>query len=443
LSVRKNPAILLTLLYLAFILYGTTIPFDLTTASPVLSDNINSIRWMPFQRAPGVRESIPDIASNLLLFIPLGLFICYAGLSAKRKRTPWSVFILTLTASAATSAITEAIQILSPSRITSLTDLLTNTIGAACGAVISFIFYHWARASLAGWCRREVLRSPAVLLLIVYASLLIIGTLVPLDASLDVDSIKQSLKSARLDPFRDPIPWSKVLGVLLWFAGLCYLLCHVLTAQIRRLPNILGILIALVISSLVALTTELAQIFIASRLTTTLDILAGTVGALYGGLLFALFNASALRGESSDHKLLRGGKLFWLALIHYLIYLVNEALHPYTFLYSPQLPRITLSTFLPFSSYYGNTSAMALFDFLCGIARFAPLGYLAQGYRTLTGKQSQWKSIAITLILGFFLEALQLGIAGRYADISDVIAAGCGGYVGFVVWRWYRRERAV
>jgi glycopeptide antibiotics resistance protein len=122
---------------------------------------------------------------------------------------------------------------------------------------------------------------------------------------------------------------------------------------------------------------------------------------------------------------------------------VNEALRPYTFLYLLPLPSITLSTFIPFSSYYGNTSAMALFDFLGGIARFAPLGFLVQGYRTLTGKQSQWKPIAISLILGFFLEALQLGIAGRYADISDVIAAGCGGYVGFVVWRWYRRERAV
>jgi len=40
--------------------------------------------------------------------------------------------------------------------------------------------------------------------------------------------------------------------------------------------------------------------------------------------------------------------------------------------------------------------------------------------------------------VGIVLEGLQLGVAGRYADISDVIAAGCGGYVGVVVWRWWQ-----
>jgi len=441
LSARKNPTILLTLLYLAFILYGTTIPFDLTTASSVISDNINSIRWLPFQRAPGVRESLPDIASNLLLFIPLGLFLSYAGFSSKRRRAPWAVFSLTWAAAAATSALTEVIQILSPSRITSLTDLLTNTMGAICGTAISFAFYRWARTPLAKWSRQEVLRSPAVLLLIAYASLLILGALAPLDVSLDVSSIKHSLKSARLNPISDPSPWSKMLGVFLWFAGLCYLLCHVIVARIRRLRNLLGILTALVLSSLVSLALELAQIFIASRLTTTRDILAGIAGAFYGCILFAPLNATVLRRDGSSREVLRGGKVFWLALLHYLLYLVNEALHPYTFLYPSSWPSITLSTFLPFSSYYAHTSSMALFDFLSGIARFAPLGYFVQGYRSLTSKRSKWKAVVISLILGFVLEGLQLGISGRYADISDVIAAGCGGYVGFAVWRWYRWER--
>lgn len=443
LSIRKNPAILLSLLYMAFILYGTTIPFDLTTASQVLSDSINSIRWMPFQRAPGVRESIPDIASNFLLFIPLGLFLSYAGFSAKRRRPPWSVFILTWTASAVISAITEAIQILSPSRITSLTDLLTNTMGAIFGTAVSFAFYRLARTPLAKWCRQEVLRSPAVLLFIAYAGLLILGALAPLDVSLDVSSIKEGLKSARLNPFSDPAPWPKMLGIFLWFAGLCYLLCHVLTACVRRLQNILAILTALVISSLMSFAVELTQIFIASRLTATRDILAGIAGAFYGGVLFALLNTTVLRGDGSAREPLRGEKVYWLTLVHYLVYLVHEALYPYTFHY-PTLPSgIPISIFLPFSSYYGRTNAMALFDFLGGVARFAPLGYFAQGYSAGTGTRAKWKAIALSLTLGIALEGLQLGIAGRYADISDVIAAGCGGYVGFVVWRWYRRDRAV
>jgi glycopeptide antibiotics resistance protein len=436
----SKPTVLLVLLYVAFILYGTTIPFDFTANSTIIQANLRAIRWTAFQRAPGVRESIPDMISNVLLFIPLGVLITYAGLSLRKKRPIWAVLIFSVMISAGMSALVETLQILSPSRTTSLTDFLTNGMGAICGMAIALAFTRWMKDPLAAWLRREALRSPAMILLIVYFALLALGALAPLDVSLDVGSIKDGLKSARLDPLADPTPWSKALANVLWFAGLSYLLCHVLIIHIRRLGSFLTILASLAMSAFLAFGLELAQIFISSRVTTTRDVLAGLLGALYGGILFILLNLPVLTRRTEDHKPLQGRSIFWLVLVHYLIFLFHEALYPYDFYLPPAVSSVVRTALLPFSAYYSKTNVLALFDFLGGIARFSPLGFLIQEHGLPSGKRRKWAAILLCLGLGTVLESLQLGIAGRYADITDVIAAGCGGYVGWAVWRWWKER---
>ena len=92
---------------------------------------------------------------------------------------------------------------------------------------------------------------------------------------------------------------------------------------------------------------------------------------------------------------------------------------------------------VPFASYYGKTNALALFDFLGGILRFIPLGFLLQGYGRAHRASRKWSAVLICLLTGILLEGMQLFVAGRYADSSDIIAAGCGGYAGWWLWRWW------
>lgn len=441
---RENPAFLLAILFAVFILYATSIPFDLTTDPQVISKSTATIRWIPFHRAAGVRESIPDVASNILLFIPLGILLTYAGLRAKRPVSKWLVLSIAILASAALSAAVETLQLLSPTRISSITDLMTNTIGAVCGSIISLVFFRWAREPLTACSRRSAIRSPELILLVAYIALMLISAVAPFDISLDVGSIKQGLKSARLDPLTDPTPWFKMLGTFIWFAGLCYLLCHVLVAYVRRLRKPSGIMLSLFISLLLACGLELAQIFISSRMMTTRDILAGFAGALYGCVLFSLLNLSFLLGRTPPPRgLLRGRVIYGLVLAHYLAFLAHTALYPYTFHLPASLWATIKPMLLPFSSYYGKTNALALFDFLGGIARFAPLGFMAQGHGLSSGKARKWPAVAICLVAGIVLEGAQLAVAGRYADSSDVIAAGCGGYLGVVLWRWWWEKRGM
>lgn len=103
-----------------------------------------------------------DFIANILLFLPLGFGL--GGLLAERKSTHVvRVFCVALIAFALSSGI-EVMQIYLPSRITSLYDILSNTLGAVLGEIIfsqygSFIVLHAEKGGkrLAGFFTAKML----------------------------------------------------------------------------------------------------------------------------------------------------------------------------------------------------------------------------------------------------------------------------------------------
>jgi glycopeptide antibiotics resistance protein len=385
-TTNKNSLVLLSL-FVLFIFYGTTLPYDLTSEGRVIRHNIDSIRWTPMTRPDGSRESIPDMVSNVLLFIPLGALIGWV-ISQRRKRVSWRlIFGLALFGSALLSGLVETLQLLSVSRITSVTDLLTNTFGGLLGAVLVALFLKLLPGSHLQWTDREHLPAPELLLVLAYAAVLFLSATVPFDVSLDIGHIKTGLRAVRLDPLSDPTPWSKMLGSALWMAGLSFLLG--LTLFRRKLRGqssggrLLAGLAALAGAALLTVALEFMQIFIGSRVAAVRDILAGLAGAVYGVLWFLLLRPSVpvSKEPSAQGKTrsFRSSRLFWPVAIHYLIFLVHGALYPYAFARPGNLSDLIAQALVPFASYYGKTNALALFDFLGGILRFIPLGFLLQG----------------------------------------------------------------
>jgi glycopeptide antibiotics resistance protein len=446
----KKAILLLLIIYIVFIIYSTTLPYDFTADPEVLRHTLHTIRWKPFIRLDGRRESIPDIVSNILLFFPLGLLLGYAACQAQRKWRRWSIPLIALAGSALLSGAVETAQLLSATRITSITDLLTNSAGGLLGAGLSVLFYLKLKEPLVSWGRRQALRSPLTLLTVVYAVFLILAFTIPLDLSLDVSSIKQGIKSAILDPIADPTPPVKMVSNFLWFAGLGFLLSRLFDrrSSARRSSSIrsrkgmfLPALAAIVCAGALAVLLELLQVFIISRVATTRDALVGLAGAVYAALLFLILPFSASdqrRGAAESTRPRRHDTVLSLVLFHYGLFLVHTALYPYVYHLPHDLLASARKALVPFSSYYGHTNTLALFDFLGGIARFAPLGFLLPGRGPSTAERGPWRSIIICALAGLVLEALQLGVAGRFADSSDFIAAGCGGYVGWLIWQWWR-----
>ena len=127
-SITSYGVKILWLLFTLFIFYGALIPFDFAFNNEQIISKIRHFHWVPFVDADGSRHSIPDVVQNILFFIPFGFL---GVLSFVRNKlfalflVPFFGFIISLNI--------EILQLTTRDRNTSITDLVSNTIGATVG----------------------------------------------------------------------------------------------------------------------------------------------------------------------------------------------------------------------------------------------------------------------------------------------------------------------
>jgi VanZ family protein len=76
---------------------------------------------------------VKDVVMNIAGFIPLGLIVC-ASLAGTRSR--WNAFLTATMGCGTLSFVIEVLQYFIPRRSSGVTDIITNTLGAALGAVL-------------------------------------------------------------------------------------------------------------------------------------------------------------------------------------------------------------------------------------------------------------------------------------------------------------------
>src|SRR5947209_18052375 len=75
----SNLPMVLWLASAAFIVYGTTIPFNFVADRRVALEHLARVTWHPLiSPDTGHRVSIPDFVGNVLLFTPFGCFGVWA-----------------------------------------------------------------------------------------------------------------------------------------------------------------------------------------------------------------------------------------------------------------------------------------------------------------------------------------------------------------------------
>ena len=128
---RRNYFTYLLVASLVIIFLATIYPFNFLSIQQ-LSDReiINSFVST---------TTINDYVRNILLFILLG--IALSGTIAVRRYSRWQMIVLSLLFSALLSGSIELIQVLLPSRISSLSDIFCNSLGGVVGATL----YCWHR----------------------------------------------------------------------------------------------------------------------------------------------------------------------------------------------------------------------------------------------------------------------------------------------------------
>ena len=398
----------LSLIYIIFIIYATTIPFTFIGSFEELARNLSSIRLTPYF-AGGRRESIFDIFSNIVLFMPFGF--CLVSVLRKPGQIVMAV-ILSCLSGLFISVVVEILQLFTVNRVSSVTDICNNGIGTFLGASAAVLYHNKISIFIKPYIKSFFKRP----LIEVYTGLTAAGILffaiVPFDFSLDMDDLKRGVKFflAHRTIFMEWKYMQSSVNNFLFF----FIFSFLGTFSIFNRAWI-SVMKFFLLTILFAAGIELMQFMIASRGSNISNLSFAAVGSC-GGILAAyrLYN---------ENNMMRTAKRCFI--VTYLIYVFFNYLFPFK-LVTNVTDNISVISFVPFAMYFVRTNLFSFADFFEQTFMFIPLGVL--GIMNLT--RSPKKSFAVGFVFGAVLELAQALVESRYCDITDAIMAGVGCYIG-------------
>lgn len=400
----------LWIVYIAFILYGATIPFRFTTDLALVRAHLAMVRLNPLvQPDTETRVSIPDEVQNVLFFLPFGVLGMLA--TDERRRGLGRVVALTLQG-AALSVFIEAVQLFTLDRVTSVADVATNTTGALVGALAANSIDRLTRRRLELAIRAGFTSNAAFRPFVAICVLVVVAAWEPFDVTLEFGMIVTKARALIRDVWQAGVPTDEGLA-LLHYALLTMGACGWLAATGRR--RVRSTSLALGVTAACGL--EAAQIFITSRMPGLEDAVVRAGGALAGIAIWPLWRR-------------RANWRLALALIAVAtsVGAAMEQLSPFTVAAAR-----TPFELMPFWSDYQHTTFDALSHVIELIILYAPLAYLWGRWQS----SFAWAltlTLTVTLAIAWPIEYFQGWIVGRYPDVTDVFlslgGAAMACYVG-------------
>ncbi len=446
---HRNRRGLFAAAYGVFVFYASVLPFDMRWS--VGRDrlvNLERILNSPDRTAGG-----SDVFVNILLYIPLAAGVC---LAVRHRFQQWTVAMFAgCLCGIALSALVELLQLFSKSRVGSPVDIVTNTIGSAVGCMLSPAILLAARTM-----RRRRQRTMATQPLWHLAELAVGGlfvmSLMPFDVRTDLGEIRDGLKAARFRPFwqlwetgPDGLRLQSTADFWVEFSGEAgqFLLLGAVVAVAAVAEARAGALTALVVTlwtaAAVAAVVEIAQLFIASRGFDVTDLIAAAAGATAGGGFGIAVGATAKRRKwrwDGGTRLVGTAPLV-LVLLGDVAYLAARGLAPFRFHSLPPDTRILSAIeWVPFRSYAAHLTPALVGNFFLKLGRFAVLGIILMLILRRDRTTFRRRLTLTAFAAGVFsaaIEFMQLAVASRYPDTSDVFIAVMGTLAGATGVQWY------
>ena len=361
----------LWLLFTLFIFYGALIPFDITLQSEFVMNNVEEISWKPFIDPDGSRASIPDVVQNILFFMPFG----FLGLLSFSRYKFFALFVVTFFGFVISLNI-ELLQLTTRDRVTSVTDLICNTLGAAIGAVTALIIYALFYGMMRFTYFQRVFNNKHYYLFVIAFLVIALSSLQPFDFTLDVG-----------------IVWSKVAGMIHapvaltpqlsdeLVVGFRYFLFALITAfWLRSVNTVLWPVAGILLSASIGIFFEFAQLIVISRAPGAQDLIVIMAGSFLGGI-FALIvpRRTSLKLWALPAIIITG------------VAATVQTLAPFNFadVYNEM-------NLFPFLHYYGDSTFNAMANFLETLLIYFPLGFILQ--LVFSNRKSAF--IFIVLIVG-------------------------------------------
>lgn len=431
--VGKKVAIWAWLIYAAFVVYGSLVPFDF---HPLSLDQA----WAAFRQTPfltlGV-ESRADWVANGVLYIPLG-FLGVRALGGGR------VYILPALASLAVAGLlafaVEFAQLSFPPRTVSQNDLLAECIGSLIGVIAAQFLGPWLVRWWQAW--KNDAASVTRLAWQAYAIGYLLFCFFPFDFLISRQELVDKLDSGNWGwlfalPEASFTSWLRTLLLLIVEAALTIPIGLGIGAGLTP-PQALRR--GIVGGAMLGFMVEVGQIFIASGVSQGASLLSRAVGTGLGAWLGAGWrkgHLDLLRGWLSQH-------LGWLLLAYLapLGFASGWGSHPWLGWEHAARSWDELR-FLPFYYHYFTTEAAALISLGSVVVIYAPLAILA--WASMAGAGG---ATALAAMIALVLETGKLFMADIHPDPTNVLLAGVSVWLlmkGIALWERQRRqiERAV
>jgi glycopeptide antibiotics resistance protein len=423
--------------FLALVVYGSLVPFQFQPVS--WGDAVTQFRVICAE--PVRVESRSDWAANILLFIPLS-FLWMAALAADRR---WYAGLLAalfvLPGCTLLSAAIEFTQLYFPPRVTSMNDIVAESLGGLLGTLLWLI----GGQGITRWLRHcwTLLGSQGSLarLLPAYLVFLVLVHVMPLDLTLSPVELYHKYREGRIllipfgtwqtDPFEAV---SKYLTTVSYFLPVGLLLAGLpgrSWQSLRNWPRVLGV------GLLVVGAVQFLKLFVFSRFSDTTDLVMGSLAILAGWCVGLVLRGSPRPSDPAGGSIPRSA-LFVGLILAWFGALVFINWQPFDFQLSggTALSRLRELSWIPFADYHGQSYLHAFDEMLSKIVLFMPVGlFLVPVYRQADARLGGLLVVLLGAMLTTTFEAGQLFLPSRYASVTDVLLETLGLWLGFVVAR--------
>jgi VanZ family protein len=429
----------ITLGFLAFVLYGSFVPFDFRGLA--LEEAISRFRVVCSESIK--IESRSDWAANFALFVPLG-FLLMASFCVDRRRylAPIVALFVEVFCCALTTLI-EFFQLFFPSRVSSIQDIAAESIGGAAGTLVWLLAgqrsTRWARGV---WSSVEG-QGLAGRLLPGYLVFLMLLSLLPLNLTLSPVEMFHKYKDGwiRIVPFAPHHEnLSNVVLKHIW-TFIYFFPMGVLLAQLGGKTWRSGRvwLRVFLFGFAAAGFMEFLKLFVIGRYSDTANVILGAAAVMTGWFLVHSHDAhfkSPPSARNNGRTLAPGLGLAvfrWLLLLMWAAVVVFVNWHPFDFRGGRDFlaTRLSQVALIPFADYFMGDYWQALDQFLQKSLLYALLGVLfALTLRQGGQRRAAFGAVGVAALVATAIEVGQLFLPSRYASITDILVESFGAWLG-------------